>query len=80
MTSFDFLKGVNPSFRRKIDGCYANVAIIMEEYKVHIKETSVDEQNSPEEFLKKDFLLERMTKDFDCYDDVLWAMKEWAIT
>ena len=80
MTSYDFLNEANPSFRKKGDGCYSGVAIMMEKYKSHIKETPTEKQKSPKEFLKQDFLLEMMTKDFGCYDDVLWAMKEWAKT
>jgi len=80
-TSFDFLYGINPSLRRKIDPMFVSLTNTMDKYKIHIEETSEPEQKSPEEFLKEqDILLEMFSKQFDCYDDILWILKKWAKT
>ncbi len=76
--SFNFLKTINPSFRKKIDGCYANFAILLDKYKKHLSETPKEETKSPADFLKQDLLLEMMVKDFNCYQEVLLAMETYA--
>lgn len=80
-TSFNYLYGINPSLRRKIDPMFVSLANVMDQYKIHIKETPEPEQKSPKEFLaEKEILLEMFSKEFDCYDDILWILKEWAKT
>ena len=76
--SFEFLNEADPSFRRKVDGCFVGVASIMDKYRTHVKETVEENQKSPSDFLKEDFLLEMMVKDFDCYESVLHIMGEYS--
>lgn len=78
-TSFDFLNGINPSLKRKIEPMFVSVVNLMEQYKIHIKETPESEQKSPEEFLtEQGIVVEMFARQFDCYDDVLWILREWT--
>jgi len=76
-----FLKNnVNLGTRRKIDGCYANLITLLDDYEKHCIETSKEMVKTPADFLKQDFLLEMMAKDFDCYQDVLELMSTYIKT
>jgi len=79
--SLIFLKNnLNPDTRRKVDGCYANLITFLDDYKNHCMETAKETTKTPADFLKKDFLLEMMVKDFNCYQDVLELMGNYVKT
>jgi len=78
-TSFEFLDNTDPIFRRKVDGCFVGVASMMDKYRKHVTENTKENQLSASDFLKEDFLLEMMTKDFDCYESVLHIMEKYAV-
>lgn len=78
-TSFEFLNGADPIFRRKIDSCFVSVATMLDKYKKHVADTTNENRKSASDFLKEeDSLLEMMVKDFDCYESVLYAMKKYS--
>jgi hypothetical protein len=76
--AMDYIKNGDPTFRRKIDGCLVGFSDVMDKYRKHIEETIKENQKTPSDFLKEDFLLEMMIKDFDCYESALYVMKTYA--
>jgi hypothetical protein len=77
-TSFEFIDASDLIFRKKIEGCYVSIAKIMDKYRKHVAENTKENQKNASDFLKEDFLLNIMVDDFDCREDVVSIMKEYA--